>query len=77
MWQWATPLLAAGIWSKHGERAVACNARRMIASGKVTSLERQFMVLTEWNLSRRYAKEAVTEITAQRIRGYNQRLPVL
>jgi hypothetical protein len=49
----------------------------MIASGKVTSLERQFMVLTEWNLSRRYAKEAVTEITAQRIRGYNQRFPVL
>ena len=49
----------------------------MIASGKVTSLERQFMVLTEWNLSRLYAKETVTEITAQRVRGYNPKFPVL
>jgi hypothetical protein len=45
MWQWGTPLLAAGIWSKHGERAVACNARSMIASVKATSLERRFMIL--------------------------------
>lgn len=43
MWQWGTPL-AAGIWSKHGERAVACNARNMIASVKATNLGRRVMI---------------------------------
>jgi hypothetical protein len=42
--QWGTHFFAAGIWSKHGERAVACNARSMIASVNATSLERRVMI---------------------------------
>lgn len=42
--QWGTHFFAAGIWSQHGERAVACNARSMIARVKATSLERRVMI---------------------------------
>lgn len=42
--QWGTHFFAAGIWSKHGERAVACNAKSMIATVKATSLERRVMI---------------------------------
>lgn len=44
MWQWGVPLLVAGIWSKHGERAVACNARTRTASVTATSLERRVII---------------------------------